>query len=74
MGTGCSPPGKTISAEAVEPLILIVSARHDSYVENDATLSVDDQATYLRSTRLLRDMLEAASGRVITAPVEPNQP
>jgi hypothetical protein len=54
-----------ISAASVDPLIRTVSDRHDAYVNGDQSLSQVQRETYLRSTTLLRKLLdEAAAGPV----------
>jgi len=59
---GCTPPG-TIRAEAVDEHWRIVADRHDAYVRADPSLDqgLPPATTYLRSTQIIRDQLDAAS-------------
>ena len=59
LGAGCSSRGM-INADAVETSVMVVSARHDAYVTADPNLSTEDKADFLRSTELLRKVIEAA--------------
>lgn len=49
-----------ISVDAIEGSVRIVSDRHDEYVREDADLSEDERAIYLRSTELLRRVVDEA--------------
>ena len=49
-----------ILAEAIEPVLVRVAARHDNYVQNDEKLSTPQRETFLRSTELLRAMVAEA--------------
>lgn len=55
---GCAK--HTISVDAVEGLIENVTARHDTYVQADASLPVEIKADYLRSSELLRRVVAEA--------------
>lgn len=50
-----------IHVDAIDDLIEIVSDRHDVYVEADESLSDDERRRYLRSTEILRGVIEEAS-------------
>ena len=52
---GCSANSVRISE--ISGLINIVSDRHDSYVEADESLSDIERSVYMRSTRLLRELV-----------------
>lgn len=56
--TGCSKG--TIQVGAIEDLIGNVTTRHDVYVSGDGALTETQKTTYLRSSTLLRDVVEAA--------------
>ena len=60
LAAGCSSQGM-VNAVAVQPVLTPVLDRHDNYVANDAGLSDVEKATYLRSTAILRDTLNAAN-------------
>lgn len=55
---GCA--GNMISVDAIEDSVAKVAERHDAYVNADATLSAEDKALYLRTTEILRGVMEAA--------------
>lgn len=55
---GCA--SNMIRVEAIAPLIDIVAERHDGYVENDSSLELGKKEAYLRSTELLRRLMEEA--------------
>lgn len=56
---GCSSKG-TIHVDAIETLVMKVSERHDRYVTTDPTLVESEKADFLRSTEILRKVIEAA--------------
>jgi hypothetical protein len=58
MLAGCA--SNMIRVEAIDPLIQIVADRHDDYVENDSSLELGKKEAYLRSTELLRRLMEEA--------------
>lgn len=49
-----------ISVEALEPALSPVIQRHDAYVADDPALSEDEKEIFLRTTELLRRLLEEA--------------
>lgn len=64
--TGCE--AGMIHVDAIKPNLDIVMDRHDAYVEtgkapNGAELTDVQKRTQLRSTKLLRDVLEAAKAK-----------
>jgi len=59
---GCSSRG-TVRADAIDDSVSVVCERHDRYVRADATLSAEDRADFLRTTELLRKVIDAALGR-----------
>lgn len=56
---GCA--SNMISVDAIKGSVEAVSARHDAYVEADDSLSADERSIFLRTTELLRRILEEAS-------------
>lgn len=56
---GCVSRG-TIPAADIEPLIEVVGERHDAYVEADESLSEAQKGVALRSTALLRKVVQEA--------------
>ena len=52
--------GNMIRADAIDGLVREVAERHDRYVGADAALSETQKSVYLRSTELLRAVIEAA--------------
>lgn len=56
--TGCAK--HTISVDAIDSLITIVSARHDAYIDADKTLDAGKKADYKRSTALLNAVVAEA--------------
>lgn len=67
----CGAPQQSVDASAIDDLVQSVSARHDAYVREDKSLSADDKATYLRSTDILKRIMDTAMGRTAPAPIEP---
>lgn len=57
--TGCSQPGM-VSVSAIDAPVNAVCDRHDAYVEADTSLSDLEKETYLRTTTLLRRVVEEA--------------
>lgn len=57
--TSCST--SMISVDAIRDPIMLVSDRHDAYVEADPDLSDSEKDIFLRTTELLRKILEEAS-------------
>jgi hypothetical protein len=60
-GLGCSKG--MIRADAIDGLVNKVCDRHDALLTgaaDPASISDEDKATYLRSTRLLRELLKEA--------------
>ena len=55
---GCST--STIRVEAIADPIRLVADRHDAYIQADDTLSDLERETYLRTTSLLRQVIEEA--------------
>lgn len=55
---GCK--GGMISVDAIDGSVQKVSDRHDAYVNADLSLSADQKRTFLRTTELLRLVLEEA--------------
>jgi len=49
-----------VYADAIDGPVNRISDRHDAYVKDDASLSADEKAIYLRSSELLRRVLEEA--------------
>lgn len=64
--TGCSlltkvvTPDHTIDAAQAGPLILDVCDQHDESVQRDSTLVPAEREQALRSTTMLREIVEAA--------------
>jgi hypothetical protein len=59
---GCVASGQ-IAAEDIHPALHLVCDRHDAYVHADTTLTSIQSQTYLRSSELLRLIVdEAAEG------------
>lgn len=56
---GCGPK-KTIDAEAMNGVARPVLERHDSYVRDDASLEQVEKDTFLRSSELVRQLLDEA--------------
>jgi len=56
----CTTLQPGIQPEAIDGLVRAVADRHDAYVTADETLDPYDRATYLRSTEILRQVLDAA--------------
>lgn len=59
LALSCASRG-AIQVDAIETLVEKVSERHDQYVTADPNLSEGDKADFLRSTDLLRKVIEAA--------------
>ncbi len=59
---GCAGRGM-ISVDRLRPVIEPVMQRHDTYVQIDPDLSIQDRADFLRSTELLHEVLDAADGK-----------
>ena len=57
-GGGCST--STIRVEAIADPVRLVADRHDAYIQADDTLSDLERETYLRTTSLLRQVIEEA--------------
>jgi len=55
--------GKTLSADVLDPPIQRVLDRHDTYVILDTSLSDVERSTYLRSSKLVRTILDESMGR-----------
>lgn len=55
---GCS--SNTIRVEAIRDPIRFVADRHDAYVRADESLSDLERETYIRTSRLLRELIEEA--------------
>lgn len=53
-------PARHISVDAVEPALIEVLDRHDTYVNADESLPEFIKNLYLRTTELLRKLLEEA--------------
>lgn len=49
-----------VDADAIRPLVDIVTRRHDSYVREDDNLSDRRKTRYLRSAALLRRVVDVA--------------
>lgn len=49
-----------IRADAIDGPVNRISDRHDAYVKEDASLSADEKAIYLRSSELLRRVIAEA--------------
>ena len=52
-----------LRASVVAPVMKPVMDRHDDYVMGDTSLTESQQRTYLRSTEMLRQLLEEAQER-----------
>ncbi|MEQ8767226.1 MAG: hypothetical protein RL885_25165 [Planctomycetota bacterium] len=59
---GCGAPG-TIPASEIRDLVRIVTDRHDAYVEADAAMDETEKSVALRSSEILRDVVETAAAR-----------
>jgi len=62
---GCGDKGY-IRAEAIDGLVDKVSERHDAMLNgtlDPKSVSPEDKATYLRSTQILREAINAAKNR-----------
>ena len=59
---GCN--AHMIDARAIAPLMLEVNARHDAYVNTDESLAPVQKSVYLRSSKQLTDLVNAAAGGV----------
>jgi hypothetical protein len=57
---GACCPQKAIDADAVSEPLIRVADRHDHYVDQDASLTDAEKRTYLRTTELLREIVDAA--------------
>jgi hypothetical protein len=57
--SGCCEQGM-VRAGALDPVFQAVRARHDAYVTADPKLSAADKATFLRSSKLIQDVLDEA--------------
>ena len=57
--TGCGPD-KVVGAEAMAGVMYPVLERHDAYVEADQSLTGVEQSTALRSSALMRELVETA--------------
>lgn len=55
----CSAP-RTVSVDAIEPGLELIMQRHDEYVKADQSLDEFLKDVYLRSTKLIRLLLEEA--------------
>lgn len=56
---GCAPTGY-VKASEIEPLYLHVDKRHDAYVKNDPALTEAQRKRFLRSSAIMRLVLEEA--------------
>lgn len=56
---GCAPKGY-VKASEIAPLVSTITARHDMYVKGDSVLGVRKAERYLRSSRLLRQVVGEA--------------
>lgn len=57
---GCSGGG-SIRGDALAPIATPILNRHDNYVANDTGLSQVEKDTALRSSAIMRDMIQAAT-------------
>ena len=57
---GCQSTG-TIQAAAVDTPMRACLDRHDAYVQADTTLDATQKSTYLRSSEIVRKVLDAAA-------------
>lgn len=60
MLAGC---GSMVDATAIKGSTDLICGRHDAYVTNDPTLSDLQRQTYLRSTELLRKVVDEAAAK-----------
>ena len=58
-GSGCTSSGY-VHVDTFDGLIEPVAARHDAYVEADAALDETQKRVFLRSTQILRALIEEA--------------
>ncbi len=58
--TGCNMKKGMIDVGAIESSISTVTERHDDYVEADTSLSDVEKSTALRSSELLRRIVDEA--------------
>jgi len=58
----CSAP-RMVSVDAIEPALTSVIERHDAYVQADSTLDTYLKTLYLRTTELLKKLLEEAKSQ-----------
>ena len=58
----CSAP-RMVSVDAIEPALVEVINRHDAYVQADSTLDTYLKTLYLRTTELLKKLLEEAKSQ-----------
>ena len=56
---GCVGEGQ-ILAEDIQSVVVIVCDRHDAYVEADSLLTQTQSSIYLRSSLLLREIVQTA--------------
>ena len=61
---GCGTPGM-IQATSIDTTVYEVTARHDVYVRADPTLSAAQRASDLRSTELLRRVVDEAKAAAV---------
>lgn len=71
--TGCAGSSGTIRAAAVDSTFRRVAARHDAYVNGDATLPPLAKTIALQDTALLRGVLDEA-GKTVTPAAPATQP
>lgn len=57
--SGCGPD-QTIDAKALNGVVRPVLERHDEYVEKDSSLQQVERDTYLRSSELVRQLVDEA--------------
>lgn len=63
---GCQSKG-TIVAGAIDVPMTKIMERHDAYVNADSGLTQVERDTYLRSSELMRRVLDTATGRSTAA-------
>lgn len=64
--TGCTSKGM-IHVASIEGGLVKVLDRHDTYVQNDQGLSDAQRSTYLRTSQLLRKVMEEAKGNGVAS-------
>ena len=61
--TSCQCPQDSVSMTQISDPLLRVTNRHDAYVINDASLSPEQKDAYLRTSKLIRNLIDEAQAK-----------